>query len=79
MASRFVYTLAAESGEPPEQPERMSVVHGTVLDALARDRALLADRDIYAAGPPAMLRQVALELDRAGVVKDRVHIDSFGV
>jgi ferredoxin-NADP reductase len=34
---------------------------------------------VYAAGPPVMLRQLALALDREGVAKDRVHIDSFGV
>ncbi|MEX2662357.1 MAG: FAD-binding oxidoreductase [Vicinamibacterales bacterium] len=72
-------TLAVEAGELPQQLERMSVFHGTVLDALNSDRGLLVNRDVYAAGPPVMLRHVALELDRAGVPKDRVHIDSFGV
>ena len=71
-------TLAVEAGEPP-QSERMSVVHGTVLDALARDRTMTTGRDIYAAGPPVMLRQLALELNSAGVSNERVHIDSFGV
>ena len=71
--------LAAEAGEPPEPAERMSVVHGTVLDALAHERTLLVGRDIYAAGPPVMLRQLGLDLDRGGVPRDRVHIDSFGV
>jgi len=72
-------TLAAEAGEPTELVDRMSVVHGTVLDVLAHERTLLTDRDIYAAGPPVMLRQLGLALDRAGVPRDRVHIDSFGV
>ncbi len=37
------------------------------------------NRDIYAAGPPVMLRRVALDLDRAGVPEDGVHIDSISV
>jgi ferredoxin-NADP reductase len=46
--------------------------------AFTGDNALTS-RDVYAAGPPVVLRHVALELERAGVPKDRVHIDSFGV
>jgi CDP-4-dehydro-6-deoxyglucose reductase len=71
--------LATEGGEPAGRAERMSVVQGTVLDALAQDRTIVTGRDVYAAGPPVMLRQLALALDREGVAKDRVHIDSFGV
>jgi CDP-4-dehydro-6-deoxyglucose reductase, E3 len=71
-------TLAVEAGELPQQRERMSVVHGTVLDALTSERTLLTRRDVYAAGPPVMLSHLAFELDRARVAKDRVHIDSFG-
>jgi CDP-4-dehydro-6-deoxyglucose reductase len=78
-ASNLRVTLAVEAGELPQQPERMSVVHGIALDALTSEPTLLVNRDIYAAGPPVMLRHLALELDRAGVAKDRVHIDSFGV
>lgn len=77
-ASNLRVTLAVEAGDPP-RPERMSVVHGTVLDVLARDRTMMTGRDIYAAGPPVMLRQLALQLNRAGVSSDRVHVDSFGV
>jgi ferredoxin-NADP reductase len=72
-------TLGAEAGELPTLAERMSLVRGTVLAALANDRTLMTGRDIYAAGPTVMLRQLALELNRAGVPNDRVHIDSFGV
>jgi ferredoxin-NADP reductase len=40
---------------------------------------LPGQRDIYAAGPPVMLREVAHALDRAGVARSRVYMDSFGV
>lgn len=78
-APNLSVTLAVDTGEPSQKHERMSVVRGSVLDAINSDRTLLEGRDIYAAGPPAMVRHLALELDRAGVAKDRVHLDSFGV
>ena len=53
-------------------------VEGSVLDAMAKDASLPGQRDIYAAGPPVMLREVARALDAAGVAKTRVHMDSFG-
>lgn len=59
--------------------ERLALETGTVLDALDRDPAALADRDVYAAGPPAMLRGVSRELDRRGIDRRRLHFDSFGV
>jgi len=71
--------LATEGGDAPPTVERMSVVSGTVLDALTREPAVLEHRDIYAAGPAAMLRPLALHLDRSGISRDRVHMDSFGV
>jgi len=38
-----------------------------------------AAREPRHAGPPVLLRHLALELERAEVARDRVHIDSFGV
>lgn len=72
--------LVAESldREIPES-ERLSLERGTVIDALAADPALLADRDIYAAGPPAMLRGLSQEFSRRGVSAGRLHFDSFGL
>jgi CDP-4-dehydro-6-deoxyglucose reductase len=73
-------TLAAESGEPPlEACERLSFIRGTAVDVLAQNRPMLADRDIYAAGPSVMLRALVRDLDRWGVPKERVHLDSFSV
>jgi ferredoxin-NADP reductase len=54
-------------------------VEGSVLDAMARDVSLPGQRDVYAAGPPVMLREVAHTLEASGVANTRVHMDSFGV
>lgn len=57
---------------------RMSLEHGTVLDAVARHPARLAGRDLYVAGPPAMLRGLSQALNAQGVDGRRVTSDSFG-
>jgi CDP-4-dehydro-6-deoxyglucose reductase len=73
-------TLAAETGEPPvKTDERLTFGHGTVVDVLAQDQTLLVQRDIYAAGPSVMLRALVHDLDRWGIPKERVHLDSFSV
>lgn len=72
--------LVAEDGAAPGMAaERLDFRHGTVLDALRDDLHLLARRDVYAAGPPAMLCELAHTLHGLGVEPGRVHIDSFGV
>jgi ferredoxin-NADP reductase len=61
----------------------MQLVQGTVLDALAMpDQAggdLAAGRDIYAAGPPMLLRGLVDHFSKIGVGAARLHVDSFGV
>jgi len=69
--------LAAEEGTVA-LPAGMPLVQGTVLDALAGDD-LVAGRDIYAAGPPMLLRGLVDHLAKAGVDPARLHVDSFGV
>jgi len=59
--------------------ERISFEQGTVLDVLARQPDLLAGRDLYVAGPAAMLRGVSHALRASGVDSRRVHMDSFGI
>jgi len=72
--------LAAENLQRPAVDlNAIHFVEGSVLDAMAQDVSLPGQRDIYAAGPPVMLREVAHALDSAGVAKTRVHMDSFGV
>lgn len=74
--------LAAEAGTVP-LPEGMQLVQGTVLDALAMpDQVggdLTAGRDIYAAGPPMLLRGLVDHCGKIGVGAARLHVDSFGV
>jgi CDP-4-dehydro-6-deoxyglucose reductase len=72
--------LAAENLQSPAADSNaIHFVEGSVLDAMAKDASLPGQRDIYAAGPPVMLREVAHALDSTGVAKTRVHMDSFGV
>jgi CDP-4-dehydro-6-deoxyglucose reductase len=79
-APQLRITLAAEAGEPSVQAgDRLTFFQGNVVDVLAPKSALLTARDIYAAGPPVMLRTLVHDLDRWGVSKDRVHVDSFSV
>ena len=40
---------------------------------------LLGERDVYTAGPPVMLREIARVLETARVDSARIHMDSFGV
>jgi ferredoxin-NADP reductase len=37
------------------------------------------ERDFYAASPSPMLRSLGYQLDRWGLARDRVHLDSFSV
>ena len=72
--------LAVEDGTSAASlPDRLTFATGTAIDVLRQDATLLAERDIYAAGPPAMLRALSQQLDRWDVARARVHIDSFGV
>ena len=69
--------LTAESGEPPVLAlDRLSFQHGPVVDVLSQ--TALSGRDVYAAGPPPMLRALVHSLSSWGVANDRVHVDSFG-
>ncbi|WP_119291852.1 FAD-binding oxidoreductase [Azohydromonas sediminis] len=69
--------LAAQSGLPPAAPTRAAVV-GTVIDALAADRTAWAGRDVYAAGPPPMLRRLAAFFAAERIAPSRLHFDAYG-
>lgn len=72
--------LMAQEGAtnaPGASPLRLR--SGSVLDALAQDGALQGARDVYVAGPPMMLREVAHALQARGLEPARLHMDSFGV
>lgn len=70
--------LAAEEGTLA-RPAGMQLVQGTAVDALASAPDLIGTRDIYAAGPPMLLRGLVDHLANAGVDPARLHVDSFGV
>jgi CDP-4-dehydro-6-deoxyglucose reductase len=79
-APRLRVILAAETKSSPlPRHDHLSFVTGNVIEALGADMTALSGRDIYAAGPPALLRLLGSQLDRWGIARDRVHIDSFGV
>jgi len=74
-----VRLVAEQGGATAPASERLAFETGTVLDALARSPAVLAGRDLYIAGPPAMLRGLAQALQAQGVDSRRLHVDSFGI
>jgi CDP-4-dehydro-6-deoxyglucose reductase, E3 len=76
-ASGLRVVLAAQQGQLQSQ-ERVRVVPGTVVDALAAEGLAMPGRDVYAAGPPAMLRALAAWLPGQGVEAARTHFDTFG-
>ena len=79
-APRMRITLAAEAGPSPIQAQdRLSFLQGNLVDVIAQNPALLSNRDIYASGPPAMLRALIQDLDHRRVAKERIHVDSFSV
>lgn len=52
---------------------------GNALDLLKSMPALLAESDVYAAGPSAMMRALGQHLQENKIQTERIHIDSFGV
>lgn len=79
-ASGLQVRLVAEEMNGDAAPAQgLALKVGTVTSALVSDPGLLARRDVYAAGPPAMLREVSQVLTAGGVDSGRVHFDSFGV
>lgn len=67
---RYVSVLSAEvAGAAHEQ--------GLVHEAVLRRVAGLADYDIYAAGPPAMIDAVRVALPTQGADPERIYFDSF--
>jgi len=72
--------LFAEAGANQDSSaSRIIFKRGTPVDAIKLEPKSLSDRDIYVAGPPVMLREVAHALKAVGTDEKRVHIDSFGV
>ncbi len=74
---RVTCTLAVDHGPLPEAlPAGVSAISGSVAQAIG---ASLAGYDGYVAGPPAMMSSVVDALAAAGIERDRIRIDSFGL
>jgi CDP-4-dehydro-6-deoxyglucose reductase len=54
-------------------PRRVGWVHEAVLESLPS----LADYDVYAAGPPALIEAIRATFPARGVSDERLHFDSF--
>lgn len=73
-----VRLVAEQPDGPATASERLAFESGTVLDALSRDPDAVTGRDLYVAGPPAMLRGLTRALNARGIDSRRLHLDSFG-
>lgn len=68
---RFHFTVVlSESNDPGQR-------RGWVHEAVLADHANLADFDVYAAGPPAMIEAIRTSFPRQGLNPDRLYFDSF--
>jgi NAD(P)H-flavin reductase len=78
-ASHLRTTLAADNlPNLPPKLDHIEFIKGSVMDAVKGNDTLPKLCDIYVAGPPVMLREVARALESRGVRKENLHIDSFG-
>ena len=78
-ATNLKVFLAAETGDWISNNEPGFVfTKGNVVDVIIANQKLMDGHDFYAAGPPAMLRDVVHTLESYGVDSKRIHVDSFG-
>jgi CDP-4-dehydro-6-deoxyglucose reductase len=71
-AHRLTYVPVLSEPSPEWRGAR-----GWVHEAALRDIPALADHDVYAAGPPAMIEAVRREFASRGVAPNRLFFDSF--
>jgi CDP-4-dehydro-6-deoxyglucose reductase len=73
-------TVAVDHGPLPEGlAPGVLAVPGSLAQAIASSGAALAGFDGYVAGPPAMMASVMEALAQAGIDRERVRVDSFGL
>ena len=71
---RFRYTPVLSAAEPEDQwSGRTGLVHEAVIE----DYPNLANLEIYASGPPAMIEAIKQSGAAHGLTPDRLHFDSF--
>ena len=71
---RFRYTPVLSAAEPEDQ---WSGRTGLVHEAVIADYPNLANLEIYASGPPAMIEAIKQSGAAHGLTPDRLHFDSF--
>jgi CDP-4-dehydro-6-deoxyglucose reductase len=73
-------TVALDHGPLPQGlAPGVLAVSGSLAQAIASSGAALAGFDGYVAGPPAMMASVMAALAQAGIDRERVRVDSFGL
>jgi CDP-4-dehydro-6-deoxyglucose reductase len=73
-------SVAVQNGPLPEGlPANVLAVSGSVAQAISISGANLAGYDGYVAGPPVMMSSVVEALMLAGVNRERIRIDPFGL
>ncbi|MFN3628082.1 MAG: FAD-binding oxidoreductase, partial [Parvibaculum sp.] len=78
--ARVHATLVVDHGPLPDDlAVDVRAVSGSLADALATSSASLTGFDAYIAGPPAMMSSVVDALAQAGVQRERIRVDSFGL
>jgi CDP-4-dehydro-6-deoxyglucose reductase len=60
-----------------EPSEQWQGARGLVHEAVLRDVPDLANHEVYAAGPPAMIAAVRRDFELHGLEAGRLHFDSF--
>lgn len=72
--------VAVDHGPLPEGlPSDVLAFSGSIAQAIAAHDATLVGFDGYVAGPPAMMSSVMAALTHAGIDRERVRVDSFGL
>lgn len=76
----FHCTLAVEHGPLPEGlGPRIVAISGRVAEAIAATGEQFPAHDAYIAGPPAMVAVAVEALIEAGIDRERMCVDSFGI
>lgn len=76
-AQNMSLILASEELLSIPEHSRIIFTTGSPLDVLAKHSEIINERDIYAAGPAGLLRELIQKLYGMGVNKSRIHFDSF--
>ncbi len=65
--------MLSEASAPEAAHQRTGFVH----DAVLADHATLANMQVYAAGPPAMIEAIRASFPNRGLPAEQLYFDSF--